>query len=101
MIVVFLTCKDNEEADKISTVLLDKKLVACAKKSPIDSKFWWEGKKDSASEVMVMFETLEDKFTNITKEVKVLHGYKTPMLFSIPVLQTTNDVKKWLKEELE
>ena len=101
MIIVFLTCADDLEADKISSILLDKKLIACAKKFPVNSNFWWKGEKDSANEVLVLLETIEEKFEAIEKEVKKLHSYEIPMLFSIPISQTTAEVSKWLKEELE
>ncbi|MDO8269675.1 MAG: divalent-cation tolerance protein CutA [Candidatus Levybacteria bacterium] len=100
MIIVYLTCANEEEALRISEALLDKKLVACAKKLPINSSFWWEGKKDTASEILVLLETVEDKFEAIEAEVKVHHSYETPMLFAVSVLRTTEKVKKWLREEL-
>lgn len=95
-----LTCKDEVEADKISDSLLDKHLIACAKNLPINSKFWWKGEKDNSDEVLVMFETVEEKFEEIEKEVKALHSYETPMLFSIPVGNTTAEVSAWLEENL-
>lgn len=101
MSVIFLTCADDDEADKISNALLNKKLIACAKKFPINSNFWWKGEKDSANEVLILLETIEEKFKEIEREVKKLHSYETPMLFSIPVSQTTNEVNKWLEEELK
>lgn len=100
MIIVYLTCADDKEADKITGFLLDKKLIACSKKLSINSKFWWKGEKDSTNEVLVMFETIKDRFDEIENMVKAYHSYETPMLFSVSVLQTTETVKKWLKEEL-
>lgn len=100
MIIVFLTCADEKEANLISDTLLNKRLIACAKKLPIESAFWWDGKIDSASEVLVMLETIEEKFEEIEREVNALHSYETPMLFSIQVLKTTPSVENWLKEEL-
>ena len=101
MIIVFLTCSKEAEADKISGVLLDKRLVACAKKLSVSSTFWWEGKKDNAQEVLVMFETVSEKFEQIENEVKKLHSYETPMIFSIDVSQTTDKVKSWMKKEID
>lgn len=100
MSMIMLTCADNAEADKISDSLLEKKLIACAKKLPINSKFWWKGEKDNANEVLVMLESVEEKFEEIEKEVKVLHSYETPMLFSIPVGNTTAEVTTWLEENI-
>ena len=101
MIIAYLTCANEVEAEKISNELLDKKLIACAKKVSIESSFWWDGKKDKSEEILVMFETTEDKFENIEKEVEALHSYETPMLFALPVLKTTKSVEKWLDEVLK
>lgn len=100
MIIVCLTCENDEQADRISDILLNNKLVACAKKLPVKSLFWWEGKIDKSAEVLVMYETVEEKFELIEDKVQHNHSYQTPMLFAIPVTKTTDKVEKWLMEEL-
>ena len=101
MAIYFLTCKDDFESEKISKVLLEKRLVACAKKFPVESSFWWKGKIDNAREVVVMLESIEENFEKIEKQVKKLSSYETYILFSIPVSKTTKGVGKWLKKELK
>ncbi|OGH11391.1 MAG: hypothetical protein A3B38_01015 [Candidatus Levybacteria bacterium RIFCSPLOWO2_01_FULL_36_13] len=101
MAIYYLTCKDNGEVDEISNALLEKKLVACAKKFPVESRFWWQGNIDNANEVVVMYESMEENFEKINTEVKKLSSYETYILFSIPVSKTTKEVESWLKEELK
>ncbi len=101
MIIVYLTCADDKEADVIVEALLNKRLVACAKRLPIESAFWWEGKKDAVDEVLVLFETIEEKFDEIEEVVRELHSYETPMLFSVQVHRATNEVNIWLRDELK
>lgn len=100
MAIFYLTCADDREANKISKALLKKRLVACAKKFPVSSSFWWKGKIDNANEVFVMFESIEENFDKVNAEVKKLHSYETYVLFSIPVNKATKDVENWLKKEL-
>lgn len=100
MIIVYLACKDSSEADRISAALLDKRLIACAKKLPVESAFRWEGKKDNASEILVILETIDQKFDEIEIIVNKLHSYDTTLLFAIPVVKTTDKVKKWLNDEI-
>ncbi len=100
MAVYFLTCKDDFEAEKISKVLLEKKLVACSKKFLVESSFWWKNHIDNAREVVVMLESIEEYFEKINKEVKKLSSYETYILFSIPISKTTKGVEEWLKKEL-
>lgn len=88
------------EAGKISEVLLKKKLVACAKTFPVNSKFWWNGKIDNANEVLVSFETIKSRLEDIETEVLRLHSYQTPTIYSLSVQKTTSKVEKWLNDEL-
>ena len=62
-IIVFVTTKDKAEAEKIAQTLLREKLIACANIiSPIDSRFHWEGKIDSAEECLAIMKTHKSLF---------------------------------------
>ena len=100
MAIFYLTCKDDWEADRISKVLIDKKLVICAKQVPVNSSYLWKGKRESANEVLVMFESVEENFEKVNKEIKKLHSYETYVLYSTSVKQTTKEGEKWLEDEL-
>lgn len=98
--LLYLACANDEEAAKISRSLLEKKLVFCVKKSPVSSSFLWKGKINSANEVLLIMDSLEENFENVQKEVSKIHSYETFTLVSVPVTKTTEGVKKWIKEEL-
>lgn len=100
MAIFYLTCANDREADKISKALLEKRLVACAKKLLVTSMFRWKEKINNAKEVLVMYESVEENFDKINAVVKKLHSYETYVLFSIPVAKTTKEVEDWLKKEL-
>lgn len=100
MNVLFLTCANQEEADKISQTLLEKKLIVCAKKTPVSSSFLWKGKIESSDETLVIMDSVVENFEKINIEIGKLHSYKTFVLTSILVNQTTHEVEDWMKEEL-
>lgn len=100
MTILYLVCSNEAEAERISDALLDKHLIACAKKLPVKSAFRWKGKLHKADEIVLLLET-EDKFFNtIEDEVRKLHSHKTFILASIPVGKTSKGVSEWLKGEL-
>jgi len=101
MAIYYLTCTNNREADKISKVLLEKRLITCAKKLPVSSMFRWKGKIDNAKEFVVILESIEENFDKINAEVKKLSSYETYVLYSVPVNKTTKGVGDWLKKELK
>lgn len=98
--LIYTTCKDSEEADKISASLLDKKLIACSKRFSVSSLFSWKGKTENSDEVFLLFETAEEKFDEIDDEINKLHSYETYVLFALPLVKTSKATEKWLKESL-
>ncbi|MBI3620441.1 divalent-cation tolerance protein CutA [Candidatus Roizmanbacteria bacterium] len=97
--ILFLTCANDKEAEKISKSLLEKRLVFCIKKSSVFSSFLWKGKIDQASEVLLIMDSLEGNFEKVENEVARLHSYETFVLLSTSVSQTTTGVKDWIKNE--
>ncbi len=68
---------------------------------PVSSSFLWQGSKTSAEEVLLMMDSIEENFIKVDKVVKYLHTYKTYVLYSLPITQTTNEVNQWYQEELK
>lgn len=56
-----------------------------AKKTSVSSSFLWKGKKESDKEVLVIIESIGERFAKIEKEVRKLHSYETFVLLSMPV----------------
>ena len=50
--LVYVPCKDKDEARTIAKELLDERLVACANFFPVESMFRWKGSIDSSSEIV-------------------------------------------------
>lgn len=104
MIVVVMSCKNREEAMKISRNLLSKKLVACAKvTSDVHSMYLWPpktGKIEEADEVILICETLEEKWGAIEKEVIKRSSYDTPSIIALPAFRVSQKYLDWLSEEI-
>lgn len=98
--LLFLSCKNIEEADKISLKLLAKKLIVCAKKISINSSYLWKNKIESAQEVLLIMDSIEENFENINQEVKKLHSYKTYNLLMTKVSKINNKALKWLQNNI-
>lgn len=96
-IVVLVTAKDSDEAKKIAQGLLNDKLVACANiVDKIHSIFWWQGKIDSADEVLLVLKSRRDFFNKVASKVKSLHSYDTPEIIAIPIIAGNEDYLNWI-----
>lgn len=101
MILIYVTCKDIEEAKKISKNLLEKRLIACANMFPINSMYWWEGKINEDKEFALIIKTKKEKFDEVKKEIKKIHSYKVPCIVSFDIKRGNEDFLNWIKKEVK
>lgn len=100
-IVVFTTCANKEEAQKISRALVEKRLAACVNILPqVESLFWWEGKVDSEQEFLLVIKSRAERFGKICALVKSLHSYEVPEIISLPVSEGHQPYLQWIDESL-
>ncbi len=97
---LWLTVGSKAEATKIAKVLLDKRLIACARQLPVTSDFRWQGKIDHTKEILMMMESRSDLFDQVEAEVAKLHRYDTFVLEAVPVTTISKKAAEWLKDEL-
>ena len=98
MISVYITCKDEKEAFKISEHLLKKRLIACSNILPIKSMYWWEGKIVKDNEVVMLAKTTNKNYEKIKSEVKKLHSYDIPCILKYDV-NTNKEYEAWVRKE--
>ena len=100
-VVVLVTAKDIEEAQKIAKGLLQAKLIACANIVPqVQSLFWWQGKIDQANEVLLILKTQTKRIDEIITKVKSLHSYDVPEIIALPITAGQKDYLKWIDESV-
>ncbi len=98
---VYVTAKNLEEAKKIATVALDKKLVACVNIfPPILSCYEWEGKYREEKEVVLILKTRKDKFESLKEVVINHHSYTCPCVVFIPLSKGFRPFLSWIDSKL-
>ncbi len=99
-IVVLITSGSLKEAQRISEALLGQKQVACVNIVPrILSRFWWQDKIVSESEVLLLAKTRMENFARIVNLVKEIHSYDVPEIIALPVLAGSDDYLEWIGKE--
>jgi periplasmic divalent cation tolerance protein len=83
-LLVFVTASSVEEARRIASHLLDQKLAACVNVLPgVESHYWWEGKKESAAECLLVVKTAKEAFEAVSRSVRELHSYTCPEIVGV------------------
>ncbi len=94
---VLVTAKDVVEAERIARGLLEKKLAACCNIVPeVRSLYWWQGKIEDATEVLMVVKTRRELFPEITAAVKALHSYTVPEIVMLPIVEGSSEYLRWV-----
>lgn len=100
--VVFITASSQIEADKIASVLLEAKKAACVNVVPsVHSRYWWQGKIESADEVLLIIKTKSSALPDVIELVKKNHSYTVPEIIALPIIGGNEDYLKWIDESVE
>jgi len=104
MILIYITCDNEDEAKKIGAHLLKKRLCACFNIiNGMKAMYWWPPKSDKleeSNETILIVKTLKYKFDVIEKEVLAVHASDTPCLIAIPTVSVAKKYYEWIKGEI-
>ncbi|OQW49324.1 MAG: hypothetical protein A4S09_12475 [Proteobacteria bacterium SG_bin7] len=94
---IYTTTSSLSEAQEISDLLLEKKLIACANIFPsIESRYRWKGKVCKSKETAVIFKTRSSLYKKVEKEILRIHSYSVPCLVKISWEQTGKEFAQWI-----
>ena len=94
MALLYVPCKDQKEAEKISNSLLAKKLIACSNMIPIKSMYSWKGKTEKSNEVLIIAKTNKKNAKKAEEIIKKIHSYKVPAIIHIDS-KSNKEFDKW------
>ena len=100
-VVVFITTRDAEEAEKIGKTLVKRRQAACVNIIPeVSSHFWWKDKLDSSKESLLVVKTRDSLLPDIVKAVKKIHSYSVPEIIALPIVGGNPDYLDWIDSEV-
>jgi periplasmic divalent cation tolerance protein len=97
--IVLVTAPDLKTARSLAKSALSARLIACANLIPkIESHYWWRGKIESGSEVLLVLKTQKSKLAALEKLILALHPYDTPEFIVLPLSAGNKKYLDWLAE---
>jgi len=101
MLTVATTTADRDDAVRIASALVDRRLAACCQVSgPITSVYRWEGRVETAQEWLCTAKTTAERWPDLEAAVRELHPYDTPELIATPITQASPAYAAWLRAEV-
>ncbi|UCD85115.1 MAG: divalent-cation tolerance protein CutA [Deltaproteobacteria bacterium] len=99
-IVVMITAGSSDEGQTIADELTKQRKAACVSViRNVQSFFWWEGKIDTAQEVLLIAKTRAAELGGLIELVKELHSYDVPEIIALPIVGGNQDYLDWIKSE--
>jgi periplasmic divalent cation tolerance protein len=95
--MVLVTAPDLRSARALAGAALAARLVACVNLVPrIESHYWWKGKIESGTEVLLVLKTRRSHLATLEKVILKEHPYNTPEFLVISLTSGTRRYLEWL-----
>jgi len=100
MAFLYITHETAEKAKVIARHLLEKRMIGCANIFPVNAMYWWEGKIEDGSEVVLICKTTQVKVEEVRAEIDRIHPFDTPCIIKIDV-DPNEKYLRWIESELQ
>lgn len=98
-IMITATFDNEEEANKMINLLLEKRLVSCCQLSNITSSYHWKGNIEHSKEYLLQMKSKKSLYKKIEKEILDNHSYETPQIICYDITDGYKGYLDWIGEE--
>jgi len=99
--LVLVTAPNLKVGRKLARLAVQTRLAACANLLPkLESHYWWQGKVESSSEVLLLIKTSKAKLAALEKLILAEHPYDTPEFIAIPLHSGNDRYLAWIAKSL-
>ena len=97
--MAYVTAPDRRTARGIARAIVERRLAACANLWPVESFYRWRGKREQASEFVIVFKTRAAIVPRLIREVRRMHPSKVPCIVSYPMGPALGEYLDWIDAE--
>jgi periplasmic divalent cation tolerance protein len=98
---IITTAGNREEADRIATTLVDRRLAACVQiVGPIRSVYRWEGQIEHSEEWLCQIKTTREQYGAVEAAIREVHSYDCPEIIATQIIAGSAGYLQWLAENV-
>lgn len=97
--LVYITCKNREEAGKIGKKMVEERLAACCNIiDGMESIYRWKGEVVEDTETILIAKTPYHNVKELTERVSELHSYECPCVISLQLTEQegNEEYQQWI-----
>lgn len=96
--IISTTTDSKENAEVLTQLLLEKKLVACVQSTIIQSTYRWKENITESEEILLQMKSKRLLFDKIRTEIEHLHAYDVPEIIMVPIVGANALYLQWIEE---
>jgi periplasmic divalent cation tolerance protein len=98
---VLTTVGSEEEAERLSAALVERRLAACVQViGPISSHYRWQGEVENSREWLCLAKTEASRYPELEAAIAELHSYDEPEIVATPIVAGSAGYLAWISESL-
>ena len=101
-VLVLVTAPNLKAARVLAKEVLSSKLAACVNLLPgLESHYWWQGKLEKSSEVLLLIKTTRRDLAALEKRILQKHPYDTPEIIALPIDAGNERYLGWWRDSVK
>lgn len=100
LLLVITTVASRDEARRLARALVQRRLVACAQISEIESLYEWQGAVAQEPEWRLLLKTEASRYPALEAAIRELHSYDLPAIVAVPVSATLPAFADWVAQSV-
>ena len=99
LVAVYTTVGNADDARRLATAAVERRLAACVHIDAIASVYRWRGAVQHDTEQRLVFKTTEAAAPALRALILEMHPYELPALYSLEVAETSPAYHDWVVAE--
>ena len=96
VIAVVTTVGSRDDAGRIARALIERRLVACAQISAIESYYTWDGALQNNNEFRLLLKTTDAQYEAVEAAIRELHSYELPAICAFAFERVYEPYAEWV-----
>ena len=97
-LLIYVTHPSKPEAIRITSELLNARLIACAN---YQSMYWWEGFLTKSEEIVTIYKTRSENWEAVKQCIEASHKNTTPCIIKLAEVEANASYESWIQSETE